>query len=92
MTLSSSRMRRVAGCLVVLSAIATAWIGCRDDYGAEDYELGFDPGVGTGSDGSDAAVDGPIDGSGGGSDIDAAIDALDAALGRLGFKRPAAVR
>jgi uncharacterized protein (TIGR03382 family) len=32
-------------------------------------------GTGTGSDGSDAAVDGPIDGSGGGSDIDAAVDA-----------------
>jgi uncharacterized protein (TIGR03382 family) len=74
MTLSSYRMRRVARCLVVLCAIAAAWIGCRDDYGVEDYELGLDPGIGTGtgSDGSDASVDdAPTDGSDG---SDAAVD------------------
>ena len=84
MTLSSSRMRRVAGCLVVLSAIAAAWIGCRDDYGTWDHELGLAPGTGTGtgtdtidapgSGSVDAAIDAPIDGSdGSGSDIDAAV-------------------
>jgi hypothetical protein len=91
-------MRRVAGCLVVMSAIAAAWIGCRDDYGIDDYDLGLDPGIGTGSDGSDAAVDAPIDGSGG-SGSDAAVDApidgsgsgIDAAIDAPGVPIDAAI-
>ena len=73
-------MRRVTGCLVVLSAIAAAWIGCRDDFGVEDHELGLAPGTGTGTgtgtDGIDAAIDAPDPGSGSvDAGVDAAIDA-----------------
>ena len=61
MTLSSRWMRRVTGFLVVLSAIAAAWIGCRDYVGVEDHELGLaaGTGTGTGTDGVDAAIDAP---------------------------------
>jgi hypothetical protein len=80
-------MKRVAGCLVVLFAIAAAWLGCRVDFDLVDQEIGIGTGTGTdmvdapvdiageGSGSVDAAVDAPVDGSGSGSDIDAAVDA-----------------
>lgn len=82
-------MKRLAGCLVVLFAIAAAWLGCRVDLDLMDQQIGIGTGTGTGTDtvdapvdvagegsGSvDAAVDAPVDGSGSGSDIDAAVDA-----------------
>jgi hypothetical protein len=81
-------MKRVAGCLVVVLAIAAAWLGCRVDLALIDEGIGAGTGTGTdtvdavvdvggeGSGSADAAVDAPIDGSdGSGSDIDAAVDA-----------------
>jgi MYXO-CTERM domain-containing protein len=84
-------MKRVAGCLVVLFAIAAAWLGCRVDLDLMDREIGTGTGAGTGtgtdtvdapvdvtgegSGSADAAVDAPADSPGSGSDIDAAVDA-----------------